>query len=147
MVIRFLIKVRNYIIIIMLFNIQGSIKVCTSDVSAHVNISVNISGETEEDIETIIVDFNEDPVKGEINLIVRFADATSPTTDSDPTGGAKSATAPTVLLGLLIMTFFMIQRTSLRSISAMVLLFGGLWCVYSQAVTLPRADIEIIVPR
>ena len=65
----------------MLFNIQGSIKVCTSDVSAHVNISVNISGETEEDIETIIVDFNEDPVKGEINLIVRFADATSPTTE------------------------------------------------------------------
>ena len=132
----------------MLFNSQGSINVRTSDVAAHVNISVNISGETEEDIETIIVDFNEDPVKGEINLIVQFADATSPTTDdSDPTGGAKTTTAPTILLGLLIMTFFMIQRTNLRSISLMVLLFGGLWCVYAQTVTLPRADVEIIVPR
>ena len=139
-VIRFVIKVRNYIIII---NSQGSIKVRISDVSAHVNISVNISGETEEDIETIMVDFNEDSVKGEIILIVRLENPK----DSDPTGGAKTATAPTVLLGLLIMTFFMIQRTSLRSISLMVLLFGGLWCVYAKAVTLPSADIEIIVPR
>ena len=112
----------------------------TSDVSAHVNISVNISAESEEDIETIMVDFNEDSVNGEIIIIVRYD-------NTDPSGSAKTATAPTVLLGSLVMTFFMLQRTSLRSISLMALLFGGLWCVYAQAVTLPRADIEIIVPR
>ena len=53
----------------MLFNSQGSIKVRTSDVSARVNISVNISAESEEDIETIMVDFNEDSANGKSSLL------------------------------------------------------------------------------